>query len=193
MGQNTLGAFIVKRRKILLPALNIENNWNETFWCSTDRKIVNKEILIEAKNERVEEYFLYGTEIPVIFCYPHWHEESRPKMDTCVGVETRKWQVSSSMKENYPNGEFHYNGRYITDEEVIEWLENEKNLESMKKIRERAIQYGKKCKESIEAMEKRKLEEAPKIEAMRRLQKEEQEQKVKKMVNRKNELISRYQ
>lgn len=193
MGQNTLGAFIVKKRKILLPALNAKNEWDATFWCSTKRIALNKEILIEAKNKRVEEYFLYGTEIPVIFCYPNWHEESRPKMDTCVGVETRQWKISSSMKENYPNGEFHYNGKYITDEEVIEWLENEKNIESMKRVREWAIQYGEECKEALEAWKKKRLEEAPKIEAMRRLQKEEQEQKVKKMVNRKNELISRYQ
>ncbi len=195
MEKNTLEAFVVKRKKVLLPALNIENFWNSTYWCSvkTSRRALKGEILIESKEEKVNDYYLYGTEIPVVFCYPNYHEETRPFMEICIGVETKKWEVSSSMKKSHPDGKFHYNGKCITNEDVIHWLENEINIESMKRVREWAIRYGEDCQKRLEDMKKRQEEEAPRLEAMRRQREEEQAQKVKKMINKRNELISKYQ
>ncbi len=198
MTENTLGAFVVKRKQVLLPGLkNRESNSNNTFWCcSTDRNTVRKEILIEAKEETVNGYNLYGTEIPIIFSYPSTFEKTDPKMETCLGVRTKQVKIAKFMKINQLNGPFHYNGKFITDEDVIAWLENEQNIESMKRVREWAIQYGEECKELLEAIKKREREERIRDRVNRYsgyLDKEENAEKIKKMVARRDELVSRYQ
>lgn len=189
MESNTLGAFIVKRRKVLLP--NLTGKYEDNVGWYSAKKHMNKEILIEAKEETPNGYCLYGTEIPIVFCYPHWHDMTDPRKETCVGVETRQWPITRNMQQNYPTGEFHYKGKHITDEEVIAWLENEKNIESMKRVKEWAIQYGEECKKVLEAIEQRRIETARKQRYSRQAQ--EEQQKVKRMVDRRNELVSRYQ
>ena len=191
MESNTLGAFVVKRRKVLLP--NLTGRYEgDVGWYSAKRHM-NKEILIEAKEETANGYYLYGTEIPIVFCYPHWYDMTNPRKETCLGVETRQWEISRSMQKSNSNGLFHYNGKYITDEDVIAWLENEKNIESMKRLKEWAIQYGERCKKVLEAIEQRSIETARTQRYSRRAQEEQEQQKVKRMVDRRNELVSRYQ
>ncbi len=198
MAENILEAFVVKRSKILLPALNsgISGSKN-TFWrFSIDRKIVHKGILIEATDKTVEGYYLYGTEIPVIFSYPNTWEKTEPKMKPCIGVETRQWEISKSRKIDHLDGSFQYQGKYITDEDVIAWLENERNIESMKRVKEWAIQYGEKCKELLEAINNRRREQrinGAVNQYSEYLDKEENAEKIKKMIARRDELISRYQ
>ena len=99
MAENILEAFVVKRGKILLPALNsgMPKDKN-TFWrFSIDRSIVHRGILIEATDKTVEGYHLYETEIPVIFSHPNTWEETRPSMKPCIGVCSKQWEVSKSM------------------------------------------------------------------------------------------------
>ncbi len=192
MTENTLEAFIVKRRKVLLPKITDRGQVDCTAWCSSKRT-VNKEVLIEAKEETASGYCLYGTEIPIIFCYPRWSEMTNPNMKTCIGVEARQWEVSSSMKRSHPDGEFHYKGKYITDEDIIAWLENEQNIESMKRVREWAIQYGEECKKVQEAIHQREVEAVRSRRYHRQAEAERQTQKIKEMVNRNNELVARYQ
>lgn len=198
MAENTLGAFVVKRRKILLPALNNrESDSNNTFWhFSIDKSIVHKEILIEAKEETVCGYNLYGTEIPVVFSYPNTWEKTEPIMKPCIGVEAKQWEVSKSRKIDHLNETFQYQGKYITDEDVITWLENERNIESMKRVKEWAIQYGEQCKELLEAINNRRKEQRIRNavdQYSEYLDKEENAEKIKKMIARRDELVSKYQ
>ena len=191
MESNTLEAFVVKRRKVLLPSL-MGKYEGDVGWYSANKHII-KEILIEAKEETVNGYNLYGTEIPIIFVYPSLADMTNPNMRSCIGVETRKWASYKFMKLNCPDEEFHYNGKYITDEDVIAWLENEKNIESMKRVKEWAIQYGERCKKVLEAIEQQRIETARNQRYSRLTQEAEAAQKVKKMLDRRNELVSRYQ
>lgn len=194
MQSNTLEAFVVKRKNILLPALKgMESYSNNTFWrFSVDRNIVHREILIESKEETVDGYNLYGTEIPVIFSYPNTWERTNPKLKTCIGVATKQWEALASTKISNQSIEFHYDGKFITDEDVITWLENEKNIESMKRVREYAIQYGERCKELLEFLRKRKAENFVNQAVSEYGEYLENEEKVKKLRDRRNELISRY-
>lgn len=118
---------------------------------------------------------------------------TEPIKKTCIGVETRQWEISRSMQKSNSNGLFHYNGKYITDEDVIAWLENEKNIESMKRLKEWAIQYGERCKKVLEAIEQRSIETARTQRYSRRAQEAEEAQKVKKLLARRDELVSKYQ
>lgn len=197
MAENTLGAFIVKRRNILLPKLKYGARYfDNTFWFSIDRNIVHKGILIEAKEETVNGYCLYGTEIPVIFSYPSRFEHNHPTMTACIGVRTDQMEITKSMKEKFPDGEFRYKGKYITDEEVIAWLENYENIESMQRVREWAFIYEKACEASEEVRNQRitSISRDIAVKHLRQLELESEEaQKVKKMISRRDELISRYQ
>ncbi|MDE5587312.1 MAG: hypothetical protein K2I72_02955, partial [Bacilli bacterium] len=169
---------------------------NNAYWRSTKRKIVNKEILIEAIDEAVNGYYLYGTAIPIIFCYPGLFDMTYPNMQTCIGVETKQWEISKFMKLNYPDGEFHYAGKYITGEDVIAWLENEKNIESMKRVKEWALQYGKECQEVLENIKKWRIETSRMQRCSHIAEEEAKRQKLKKridMLDRRDELVSRYQ
>ena len=197
MESNTLSAFIVRSRRILLPALrNKYTDIDNTFWCSARKHDINKNILIEAKEETKNGYYLYGTEIPIIFSYPNWHEYTRPMMQSCVGVETRQWAISESMKRVEPNTEFHYHGKQIIDEDVIAWLEKEKNIESMKKVREWILEYSEECEKILEEIKKRRASTFvtdASMEYKKFLEEEEQKQKRKMMIARRDELVSKYQ
>jgi len=197
MEQNTLSAFIVRRRRILLPALkNKRIDIDNPFWCSVRKHNINTNILIEAKEETQNGYYLYGTEIPVIFSYPTWVDCTNPVMKACIGVETRQWEISKSMKRCEPNAEFHYHGNQITDEEVIAWLEKEKNIESMKKVREWILEYSEECEKILEEIKKIRevsFVENASMEYKKFLEEEEQKQKKKSLIARRDELVSKYQ
>jgi len=191
MESNTLGAFVVKRRKVLLPVLtNRESDFHNTGWVQ--KRNINKGILIEAHEETVNGYTLYGTEIPIIFSYPHFLNDSVPKMAACIGVETRQWAISYVMQMNYPDGRFHYKGKYITDEDVIAWLENEDNIESMKRVKEWALRYGEECKVVQEEIKARRLASYKDQKEIRRIDEEQHREKVKRMIDRRNQLINKY-
>lgn len=196
MESNTLGAFVVKRRNIVLPKLKYgERYYDRTFWDSIGRNIVHKEILIEAKEETVNGYNLYGTEIPVIFSYPSRFEHNDPIMEVCIGVRTEQEEITKVMREIAPNGDFRYKGKYITDEEVIAWLENEDNIESMQRVREWVYIYGKACEAAKEVRHQRfdGISRDITIRNLRQLEKEaEAAQKVKKLRDRRDEMVSRY-
>jgi len=197
MESNTLGAFIVKRKNILLPNLKYwERYFNNKFWSSTDKNIVHKEILIEATEETVDGYNLYGTEIPVIFSYPSRRESSNPTGSACLGVRTDQMEITKSMKESFPNGVFHYKGKYITDEEVIAWLENAENIESMQRIREWVYMYGKEL-EALEEIREQRMRSISRDIAIKKENQLEQKKissfRVKRMTARRDELISKYQ
>lgn len=206
MAEDKLEAFIVKRRKVLLPKITIEKyeddtDWylaaivgyaGDTFWYSAKRDM-NKEILIEAKEKTPHGYCLYGTEIPVIFCYPRGDVKTLPNMKACIGVETRQWEISKTMQLNHPNAPFYYNGKYITDEDVITWLENEKNIDSMKRVKEWAIQYIEECKKVRESIHQREVKDVRSRRYSRHAEEEKQHQKVKEMVDRRSKLVSKYQ
>ena len=192
MSENTLGAFVVKRKKILLPKLTKRYSEGDTAWCSA-KEIVNKEILIESKEETPNGYYLYGTEIPVIFSYPREDVMTNPNMRTCIGVETKQWEISRLMQNSELDTKFLYKGKYITDEDIIDWLVKEENIESMKIVREWAIQYGKECQRVLEAINQRKLEKDPKWESVQKCEAKAKKQKIKIMLDRRDELISKYQ
>ncbi len=139
-----LEGILVKKRKILLP-----NSWKESYnrgWMGVRNLHLSSGILLDGTTSTATGYKLYGTDIPVVFCYPHWKEMVDPPLEVCIGVEARQWPISRHMVQNYPNGEFHYKGKVLTDEDVIAWLENEENIDSMRKVREWALEYGEKCK-----------------------------------------------
>lgn len=196
--KSTLEAFVVKRRKILLPQIYGLRGLGISGWRDATRKIVSKEILVESENKDIFEYYLYGTDIPVTFCYPHYLDMTNPPLETCIGVETRQWEVSRSMKrannENNPNEKqpFYYRGKRITDEEVIKWLENENNIESMKRVKEWAIQYGKECEELKRHQEQLMAESRAISEKVRKETLEKVEEKEKIMKKTRDNLVSQY-
>lgn len=144
--ENQLEAFIVKRNKILLPAIDVVSyNWIDTYWVGAKRKVVSSEILIEPYEYKRDGYRLYGTEIPIIFSHKNFMEMTDPVRFVCLGVETRQWDVSLTMKKDDPNckGDFQYSGKRITDDQIIAWLGKEKNIESMRKVRQWVLEYGR--------------------------------------------------
>ena len=60
--ENQLEAFIVKRRKILLPALDVVSyRWVDPYWTRAKRKDIGSEILIEPYEYKRDGFRLYGT------------------------------------------------------------------------------------------------------------------------------------
>lgn len=139
--KSTLEGFLVKKRKVLLPQVNQKQY--ARCWIGANKLHLYEGILLQRTIATVKGYQLYGTDIPVVFCYPHWKEMVIPNLETCIGVETRQWPISSHMIACEPNGNFCYNGKVLLDEKVLEWLENERNVESMRRVREWALEYGK--------------------------------------------------
>ena len=164
-----------------------------TFWrFSIDRSIVHRGILIEATDKTVEGYHLYGTEIPVIFSCPNIWEETRPLMKPCIGVSTKQREASKYMKVDHPDGRLLYQGKCITDEDVIAWLEKEDNIESMKNVRELALQYGEECRKFLEEKSKREREQRIKKESEQYAEYLDKEEKTKQLIAKKDELVAKY-
>ncbi len=193
--ESQLEAFIVKRNKILLPAIEVVSyRWINPYWVGVGRKEVSSEILIEPYEYKRDGYRLYGTEIPIIFSHKKFIEMTDPVRFVCIGVKTRQWDVSMTEKKEDPNctRNFEYSGKRIIDNQIIEWLEQEKNIESMKKVREWALEYGKQlkmykeCEQSVDV----RMELNRRIKQIRDtdLQKDKNP-----LIERNNELVKKYQ
>jgi len=192
--KNQLEAFVVKRRKILLPVNEVVSyEWINSYWTGANRKIVPSEILIEAHEEKSDGYTLYGTEIPMIFSYPKLMKMTDPDQAICLGVETRQWEISKTSKREDPNfrKEFHYIGKRITDEEVIQWLEQEKNIESMKIVRTWALAYGKEL--SLYQKYASYVEEQWERNQREKLKRDEMIDIQNPLLEKRNELVKKYQ
>ncbi len=193
--ENKLEAFIVKRNKILLPAIDVVSyNWIDTYWVGAKRKYIGPEILIEPYEYKRDGYRLYGTEIPIIFSHKKSLEITEPVRFICIGVETKQWDVSLTMKKEDPNCKrnFEYSGEHIINEQIIKWLEQEKNIESMRIVREWAIEYGrqlrmyKECEQFVDVrMELNRREKEIKDDIRRK--------NPNPLFEKNNELIKRYQ
>ena len=127
--ENQLEAFIVKRTRLLLPALDVVSyNWVDPYWTGARKRTIGPEILIEPYEYKRDGYRLYGTEIPIIFSHKKSLEMTDPVRYVCIGVKTRQWDASLTMKKEDPNCKrnFEYSEKRITDDQIIKWLEQEK-------------------------------------------------------------------
>lgn len=146
-------AIIVKREKVLLPSASVE----EPYWTKTKlplkeflqggkRYCIDTDILIEKTPSVSTGYGLYGTDIPVRFVYLGVDETVSPFNSACIGVICDDRKNANGSSELHCT-KFDYDGKKITDEEIIEWLENQKNIMSMRYIRECCVRYAEEMKQ----------------------------------------------
>ena len=186
-----LEAFIVKREKVLLPQIYGLRGRGFSDWIEAKDNIISKEILIEPGKNNLFRYTLYGTDIPVTFCHPL--SMTAPRLTSFIGVETLHLAASKFMKKiSTPAQKFYYHGKMITNEEIIMWLGNEDNIESMKRVKEWATQYGAACKESASLLQKEVEKNRLILEQMIKEEMQNVEVKAKKMNERNAYLVSKY-
>lgn len=167
-------------------------------WCTTRYTLINSlkkqkiwcidgDILIRESSPNTRGYFLYGTDIPIIFiCTSTGYQGEYPTPEmACIGVKSHKCETSTYI-QGYERKEvpFDYSGKELMDNEIIEWLEQEKNIDSMRKVRQWAIDYDKQCKRlNQQAKENREKWEG--------IYREEREYESQRMIENHNILVKK--
>lgn len=184
-----LKGIVIKKKDVYLPSIG---GWHtvKNYRVSQILKYgfceIGTDILVEERFPALNGYKLYGTDIPIMFVYKKGTSSQmiKPSNTACVGVGHPTWASSLEGQKCYENTSIEFNcpGTTIVDEEVIKWLENEDNIETMKYVKTCALEYQEKMIHYLNDQERRKIEYQTK-----------RNENYKELIRRRDELVEKYQ